>query len=349
MEESQKKKRNYRAVFLRVSLILVDILAVNAAYFIALLVRFYVNSEFSSWALCYIPAFLQMAPWYTIACLLIFAFFRLYNTRWKYVGLSDMNRIFLACLLTSVVQVVGSLLFVKRMPISYYGIGGFLQFVLICVSRFSYRIVSLEVDRAKARKRNEGSWINVMVVGVGETAHVVLKHLERDTESTARAVCVVDFRSDGFGDLMEGVPVLGGIEKIRDGIQKYAVECVILADTTMPQPVRNQIRKICEELGLEVQDFAGYFQDSRGPVTMRGLMECATGEIEVVLNGAHKCYPNGEQALTSVPGKNIIKAISARNSRLVVELQPDVLVPNDVKEDWVRSYEQENGEDISFF
>ena len=82
---------------------------------------------------------------------------------------------------------------------------------------------------------------------------------------------------------------------------------------------------------------------------MRGLMECATREIEVVLNGAHKCYPNGEQALTSVPGKNIIKAISARNSRLVVELQPDVLVPNDVKEDWVRSYEQENGEDISFF
>ena len=36
MEESQKKKRNYRAVFLRVSLILVDILAVKNSvdYFI---------------------------------------------------------------------------------------------------------------------------------------------------------------------------------------------------------------------------------------------------------------------------------------------------------------------------
>ena len=33
----------------------------------------------------------------------------------------------------------------------------------------------------------------------------------------------------------------------------------------------------------------------------------------------------------------------------MVELQKDILVPNDLKEDWVRSYEKESGEDISFF
>ena len=39
----------------------------------------------------------------------------------------------------------------------------------------------------------------------------------------------------------------------------------------------------------------------------------------------------------------------ARYLDLVVELQKDILVPNDVKEEWVQTYEKETGEDISFF
>ena len=68
-----------------------------------------------------------------------------------------------------------------------------------------------------------------------------------------------------------------------------------------------------------------------------------------MINGSSQTFVNGEQAALSVTGKYVIKSVSAKGSRLVVELQKDVLVPNDVKEDWVRSYEQESGEDISFF
>ena len=348
MEESvnQRKIMYIRWFLLRLALVAFDIVAVNFSYFIALVIRFYVNFEFNVWAERYIPAFLRFAPYYTVCCLVIFWLFKLYNSRWEYAGLNDLNRILLACLLTCVVQVVGSVVFVLRMPITYYAIGAVIQFVLIAASRFSYRFFLMERERVR-RSRNGGS-IPVMIVGVGETSHVVRKHLERNADNAAHPVCMVDFR-DGLGDMMEGLPVVSGVNKIADAVKKYAVECVILADTTMPQNVRKTVRDICAELNVEVQDFAGYFQESRGAVTLRNLMEYTKGEVELVIADKTMRFSNGEQAVMSVTGKYVVSNISAKDDRLVIELQKDILVPNDVKEEWVQNYEKETGEDISFF
>lgn len=343
---NQNKAMYIRWFLLRFALVVFDVAAVNFSYFIALVIRFYVNFEFNVWAERYIPAFLRFAPCYTVCCVVIFWLFKLYNSRWKYAGLNDLNRILLACLATSVVQVVGSVTFVLRMPITYYLIGAVIQFVLIAASRFSYRFFLVERERVR-KSRNETA-INVMIVGVGETSHVVLKHLERDAGNAAHPVCMVDFRG-GLGDMMEGLPVVSSVKRIASAVKKYDVECVILADTTMPENVRKEVRAICAELNVEVQDFAGYFQESRGTVTLRNLMEYAKGEVELVINGKSQQFANGEQAVMSVTGKFVIKSVSARENRLVVELQKDILVPNDVKEDWVQAYEKETGEDISFF
>lgn len=348
MEQSSNKMKMYiRWFFLRLALVVFDIFAVNFAYFSALIVRFYVASEFNEWAVQYIPAFLQFAPYYTVCCLVVFGLFKLYNSRWKYAGLSDLNRILAACLVTCVIQIVGSVVFVLRMPITYYFIGAVIQFVLITVSRFSYRFFLME--RGRVRKRRNGTSINVMIVGVGETSHVVLKHLERDADNAAHPVCMVDFRGEGFGNMLGGLPVVGGVDKLAASVKKYAVECVILADTTMPQNIRKEIRDICQSLNVEVQDFSGYFQDSRGAVTLRNLMEYTKGEVELVINGKGQRFANGEQAVMSVTGKYVVTSISAQEGRLVIELRNDILVPNDVKEEWVQSYEKETGEGISFF
>lgn len=348
MEQSSSKTKMYiRWFFLRLALVMFDIFAVNFAYFSALIVRFYVASAFNEWAIQYIPAFLQFAPYYTVCCLVVFGLFKLYNSRWKYAGLNDLNRILAACLATCVIQVVGSVVFVLRMPITYYFIGAVIQFVLITASRFSYRFFLME--RGRVRKRRNGTSINVMIVGVGETSHIVRKHLEGDADNAAHPVCMVDFRGEGFGDMLGGLPVVGGVDKVAASVKKYAVECVILADTTMPQNIRKEIRDICRSLNVEVQDFSGYFQDSRGAVTLRNLVEYTKGEVELVINGRRQRFANGEQAVMSVTGKYVVTSISAQEGRLVIELRNDILVPNDVKEEWVQSYEKETGEGISFF
>ena len=49
---------------------------------------------------------------------------RLYGGMWRYAGLNDMNRIIGANFCTTVVMVMGTLLFIRRMQITYYAIGG---------------------------------------------------------------------------------------------------------------------------------------------------------------------------------------------------------------------------------
>ena len=348
----QKKKFNWvvvRAIALRLVMVLFDVVVVNLAYFLALVIRFYVHFEFNDQALRYIPAFVKFAPFYTICSLVIFYCFKLYNNRWKYAGLSDMNRIVCANLLTFVVQVVGSSMFVMRMPASYYLIGGLLQFAAIGISRFSYRLFFLEMERARSMKKKDVPTVNVMVVGVGETSHMVLKRLERSPESAAKPVCILDFRSNNKGDVMQGLPVIGGVEKIEDTIKKYAVECVILADTTMPPNIRKQVRDVCARLDVQVREFTDHLQEAHGALSLFNLMEYTKGKVELIIDGEHHSFENGEQAALFSTEKYMVKSVCAQGNRLVVELEKDLIVPNDLHEDWVRSYEQESGENISFF
>lgn len=347
--EQKKTQSNNHSFLARLALVIFDIAAVNLSYFIALVVRFYVHSEFNELALRYVPAYLHFTPFYTVGCLVIFYFFKMYNSRWRYAGLGDLNRIIYANLLTFVVQVLGSSFFVMRMPVTYYCIGAVVQFTLIAAIRFAPRIILVESERAKLLNRKGDATVPVMVVGVGETSHVVLRQVERNPENAARPVCLVDFRSESSGDVMQGLPVIGGVDKIADAVKKYEIGCVILADTTMPDEVRKQVRDICGELDVEVREFTGYLQESSGSMTLRSLLAYTKGEVEIVLDKEHQVFANGEQAALAMTGRYLIKAVSAKENRLKVELQKDILVPNDVKEDWVRSYEKESGEDISFF
>lgn len=327
--------------------VLLDIITVNLSYFIALVIRFYFNSEFNSYGVAYIPAFQKIAPWYTVACLLIFWAFRLYNSRWKYSGLNDLNRILGACVVTSIVQVLGSIIFVTRMPLTYYVMGAAIQLCLVVCSRFAYRFWLME--RSQINKNKESNIIPVMIVGVGVLSHQTRRHLENDAQSSVRPVCLVDFRSNDSGDFSDGLPVIQGVEQIAKGIMKYGIKCVILADNTIPQEVRKRIVEICVKQEVEVQDFAGYFMETYGRLTLRNLMEYVDGSVELVMNGKTKSFANGKQAANAVTGKYLVKSISSKEDCLVVELQRDILIPNNVNEEWVQAYKKETGEEISFF
>ena len=77
-------KKIWNAMAKDLWIVLLDIVAVNAAYMLALLIRFYVNFQLRPVAVDrYLPAFLRFAPFYTVLCIVIFALFRLYGGMWR--------------------------------------------------------------------------------------------------------------------------------------------------------------------------------------------------------------------------------------------------------------------------
>lgn len=270
--DPNRKNIYIRWLLIRVGLMVYDILAVSAAYFFALMVRFYVNNEFHAMAVKYIPAFLQFAPFYAVCCLVVFAGCGLYNSLWKYAGMHDLNRIAVSGFITCAIQVVGTLLFVRRMPVSYYVLGAVFQLALITASRFSYRVLLIE---ARHFFRHREHLLNTMIVGTGESSRTLLKYLERDDSSIARPVCVVDFANAEICGTMAGVPVIGGVEQIGQAVKKYNVDRIVLADSVMPIHICKEVREIAREAGVGVQANAAFFLH---PSTRRMALRLLRGD-----------------------------------------------------------------------
>lgn len=347
-ETTVKRKYIYlRWFLLRLGLLVFDIIAVNAAYYLALIVRFYVNFEFNIWAVKYVPAFFEFAPYYTVCSLVVFWALGLYNSLWKYAGLSDMNRILAASAITCAIHILGTLMFVMRMPITYYALGAAFQLAMITVSRFSYRMLVIERHTfSKEKKRNA---VNVLIVGVSESSRTMMKHLERDPDSMAKPVCMIDTSSAEFTGTMAGVPVLGGVDKIPRAIQKYQVDRVLVADTVVPPEVRASVKQICGNLEIPVQDFSGFFQSAPSRIPLKSLLEYVEGPVLIEIGNQKTRYASADQAIAEISEKYIVASVSTESNTVCVRLIQDVLRPNDIQADWVQAYQEETGEDISFF
>ena len=324
MNETKKQNDVLRRTFLKLALVLFDIFAVNFAYYMALVLRFYVNHQFHEIAAYYFPLFYRFAPYYTVCCIAVFWAFKLYNGMWRFAGFNDINRVVYANLVTCAIQIVGTMLFVGRMPRTYYALGAMIQFALIFTSRFLYRILTVEMIKLS---RGRDAIFNVMIVGAGETAMGLLRQLESDENSAARPVCILDLHSSEPGRLFDGLPVLTGIESIPGASRQYEIKNTIIADPLLTAENRKQIKSSCQKAGIEVQDYTGYLRGDSVGLTLQRLMEYTSCPVSVSSDGSVESFANGEAALMSYPGIRDVQSITVRDGRLFVELVTHRVAP----------------------
>ena len=130
-----------------VVLVIYDILAVSASYLIALWLRF--DCRFTTIEERFILGWQEFLPFYVVFCLITFWALKLYKSLWRFASFKEFMRISAASLITGVFHVAATLLFFRRMPISYYILGMILQFLLVLSARFSYRFVLLLEKRSR--------------------------------------------------------------------------------------------------------------------------------------------------------------------------------------------------------
>ena len=159
-----------------------------------------------------------------------------------------------------------------------------------------------------------------MIVGNGETAHVLRSQIEKDPDSVNRLVCFFSDREHGITGTSDGLPVYGDINKFEDIIDRHSVRLVLLADSLLREEVRRQIREICKNLKIEVQDFSGYLQNDGGTLTLQKLVEKYKGPVSVLSENVLQDFENGEQALMTIARRREVKNLYIEDNRLIVEL-----------------------------
>ena len=313
-------------------IVLLDIIAVNAAYFLALLIRFYVNFEFRPTVNYLIGDWGKFAPFYTVLAIGIFAIFKLYGGMWRYAGINDMNRIIGASLATTFLQIIGTALFIRRMPITYYLIGAILQFLFISLIRFGYRILLVEKKKVADRKALA---VPCAVIGAGEIARKAIHHLE---DTPFRATMIVDEKT--AGKTLDGISIISDLDTALTG-----VKAAFIADPNLSAEARKEIKEKCDAAGIELQDYTGYLSNLGGRISVSSLLELVKGTVILSVDGKEETFDSGDAALNCLRDRYEIKAIEGAK----IELTKSSSAAYIGYDAWAQQHKEQTGEDVSFF
>ena len=337
----KRKTASWLERFIRNDLfiVLLDIIAVNLSYIIAIYLRFFVAGELISKAIVYPERFWMITPFYTVAAIITFALFRLYGGMWKYAAINDVNRIIFANLTTAVLQVGISLLilatlpqdgrYVDRMPLTYYILGAIFQFILVFLIRFSHKFIYQERERIARKKLNK---IPALIIGSGDLGIKAVRHLENNTMFRAVAIAGED-----AGRMLDGIPVIL-LDKITDAITEKNIKAVFIADKALSKDEREHIRQAAE--GLEINDFTGYMSNLSGFLPLTSLLDVIEAPITVQIGDVTSTFSSAEECLAALTEEYEVIKVTATNIVLRKRQQDD---------SWMKVYQEQTGEDVSYF
>lgn len=255
-----------------------DFLAVNLAYFAALLLRY--DLQFSSIPSKYLFALLKFSPIYGIVCILIFKGAKLYNSIWRFASYTEVIRVAWACLICAIFHSVSLLLFSGRMPYSYYLLGAFFQYILILGIRLSFRLLLLLRKREEVHNGDgPGAQKRVMIIGAGAAGQMLMRDIQKSPVLADKVVCFIDDNPNKWHRYIEKVKVVGGRKDILQQVSNYKVDKIFLAIPSASAKTRSEILEICKESGCEIKTLPGYAQMISGAVTVSDMKDVAVEDL----------------------------------------------------------------------
>lgn len=318
-------------------LVLYDMIAVNLAYLIALWLRF--DCHYDSIPVKYLKPAFQIMPLHTVVMLGMMIAMKLYQSVWRYASLPELLRIFWASLAGAAVQIVGTLLFLRRMPISYYFIGWMLMFGALAVSRFGYRAMHM-IYRERSRGNHPEK--HVMIIGAGEAGKQLLDEMLRSNRLNVQVKCFIDDDPAKQGKYISDIPIAGGRTEILAAAHKYEISQIILAIPSLNTKQRRDILSICKETGCELMSVPGIYQLVTGEVSVSSLKKVSVED----LLGRDPIRVNMDEILGYVKGKVIMVtggggSIGSELCRQIAAHEPKKLIIFDIYENNAYEIEQE--------
>ena len=278
MDKEHRQKMNGRKLehwqIMAICLMICDFATIHLSYFLALWIRF--DCVYSAIPQGYLQPYQCFITPYSIGAIILFWFFRMYRSMWRYASYGELTKTFSGSVTASIVHIVLISVLYGRMPLSYYLWGSGMQLILLLVPRFSYRL--LLFLRAGLGHTDDTS-NRVMIIGAGRHGQMILRDLTMAKELNDKAVCFIDDNPNKWGRFVEGVPIVGGRDDILVNVQKYNVDKIFLAIPKASAEDRKEIINICNETGCEIKTLPAMFQFVLGQLTVSAMKDVSVEDL----------------------------------------------------------------------
>ena len=237
----------------KIILLLIDAVLINLASIFTLLIRFEGNVQEQ-----YINVFLYTAIPTTVIQLCIFAISGLYRSLWKYAGTYELMQVFIATFISSVVVFIFGTFIKMKQPNSFYLMWWFIATAFIGCVRISYRLSRR--FKAVVRDSRTADKKKVMIIGAGSAAVAVMRDLHMHKELNAVPVVAVDDNCRKHGSIINGIPIEGGRERIKELVDIYEIDEIIIAIPSAPKKEMMDILNICKETKCKLKTLPGIYE-----------------------------------------------------------------------------------------
>ena len=313
-----------------VLLIVVDILSIFIAFFIGLWLRF--DFSFSAIPRAYIWNYLRFSAVWCLASVMVFSFFSLYHSIWRFASVDEFIRIMGTYLILGIGNLLYILLSNHVMPYSFYILGYVFSFGATVAIRFVYRLsrgLSVHLNHLSGGKGKE----NIMLIGAGEAGRVLATELENSASMKSRVVCVIDDNPAKRHKRLRGIPIIGDRYDIPDAVKRYSVDSIIFAIPTAAPAARKEILDICATTNCRVKVVPGMYQLVSGEVSVSRLRDVDPQD----LLGRDPIKVNMDEIFRYISGKVVMVtggggSIGSELCRQIARANPELLIIFDIYE-----------------
>jgi UDP-GlcNAc:undecaprenyl-phosphate GlcNAc-1-phosphate transferase len=231
----------------RVFEVILDVILVTMAYYIAYLLRFespvyyHIGPDFE--------LFLRSAPIMVACQIFCFYIMGVYRGIWVSTSISDLIA-YVKAITAGTVMAMLILLFIYRFQSfsrAVFVIYWILMLILVSLSRLSFRLVDEGVKKAKQKGKL------TLIYGAGVGGQMMAKEIEQNQGLGLALVGFIDDNPQKYKRQIMGYPVLGSRKDLLKIIREKSIQQIIISFRAYGAERRLEVAELCQSIGLAVE------------------------------------------------------------------------------------------------
>nr|WP_170295498.1 nucleoside-diphosphate sugar epimerase/dehydratase [Chengkuizengella sediminis] len=173
---------------------------------------------------------------------------KLYKRVWAYASISELMAIINS--VTFSIGFVGLIQFIFYQDIYFriLFVTWMLHMMLIAGTRFVWRLYRMDLKERVNKKGNR-----TLIIGAGSTGTMIVRQLVGKNDSKLNPVAFIDDDMQKHLLHVMGIPVVGGIEKIEQTVNKMNIENIVIAIPSISKKKLNDIFRECSKTDAKTQ------------------------------------------------------------------------------------------------
>jgi len=269
-------------LFSRSTQFFIDILALSAAYGVAMLC----HNEFAvtlQWA----KVLFFTWPYVILFQYGVLAVLGVPSISWRFISIPGAAKILGALSAAQIVLITLSL--------TAGAFGGYGQYLAIPVGglamnyvvafcgvtgvRVLRRLIAEEAQRRARLPKEDSPRKRTLLIGAGEAGSMVCREIDRRPDLGVQLVGFVDDRANKIGTVIQGVKVLGDVSSLPDLVHKHKIDQAVISIAAASGKDIRRIGQACEAINLPVKIIPALYEILDGKVNLSRLREVTIDDL----------------------------------------------------------------------